>query len=142
MRATRSPNERVLKLLAAAVHQCFDIAALLRLRDDLVHIAADAGEALKVRLDIFLRLVHRHADVLREREGGDAIHDAEVDGLRVRAHLLGDLISRHAEDLRGRDGVDVLAGQKRLLHRLVVRDVREQPQLDLAVVRVNEHAAA
>ena len=60
----------------------------------------------------------------------------------MRAHLLGDLISRHAEDLRGRDGVDVLAGQKRLLHRLVVRDVREQPQLDLAVVRVDEHAAA
>ena len=59
----------------------------------------------------------------------------------MRTHLLGDLIGRHAEDLRGRDGVDVLAGQKRLLHRLVVRDVREQPQLDLAVVRVDEHAA-
>ena len=92
-------------------------------------------------LDIFLRLVYRHADVLREREGGNAVYDAEIHGLRVRAHLLGDLIAWHAEDLRGCDGVDVLAGQKRLLHRLVIRDVREQPQLDLAIVRVDEHAA-
>ena len=32
--------------------------------------------------------------------------------------------------------------KKRLPHRLVARDVGEQPQLDLAVVRVHEHIAA
>lgn len=37
--------------------------------------------------------------------------------------------------------MDILAGEKRRAHRLVARDVREQAQLDLRIVRVHEHVA-
>ena len=37
--------------------------------------------------------------------------------------------------------MDVLAGEKRRAHRLVARDVREQPQLDLRIIRIHEHVA-
>ena len=81
-------------------------------------------------------------DVLREGKGRDAVDDAEVDGLGAAALELCHLRERDAEDLRGGDGVDVLAVQKSLLHDLVAADVGEQAQLDLAVVRVDQHAAA
>ena len=146
--ATRSPKARVLKLellssgeRAAAAEERLYIALLLRLGDDALHVFAHAAVLLEVGVDVGLRLLGAHADVLREREGADAVHDAEVDGLRVAALLGRHLGERHAEDLRGGDGVDVLAAQEGVLHRLVPGDVREQAELYLAVVRVHEHAA-
>ena len=141
-RAGGKVARRQLGEIAAAVHERFNVALRLRLFHDLGHVAAHAGEAVEVILNILLRLVNAHADVLRERKRGDTVDDAEVDRLRVRAHLLRHRLRRHAEHLRGGDGVDILAAQKRLPHRLVARDVGEQPQLDLAVVRVHEHIAA
>ena len=88
-----------------------------------------------------LRLVLVHADVLREREGRDTIDDAEVHGLGAAALGGRDLAERRVEDLRGCDGVDVLPAHKGRAHGLIVGDMREQAQLDLAVVRVNEHFA-
>ena len=141
-RAGGEVARRQLGEVAAAVEERFDIALLLRLLHDLGHIAAHAGKALQIILNILFRLVNAHADVLRERKGGDAVDDAEVDRLGVRAHLLRHVLHRHAEHLRGRDGVDVLAAEERPAHRLIVRDVGEQAQLDLAVIRVHEDVPA
>ena len=95
----------------------------------------------KIAVHIRLGLTLEHADVLRKAEGRDAVDDAEIDGLGVRALQRRDLRERHAEHLRRRDGVDVLPAAEGGDHRLVICDVREQAQLDLAVVRVHEHLA-
>jgi hypothetical protein len=57
------------------------------------------------------------------------------------ALLAGDGVERHAVDLRRDRGVDVLPVHERLGQVRVLRQVRQQAQLDLAVVRGDQHAA-
>ena len=59
----------------------------------------------------------------------------------MAAHERRDLLRLHTEDLRGCRGVDVEARFERLLHRLVVRNMCQHAQLDLAVIRVDKDAA-
>lgn len=49
--------------------------------------------------------------------------------------------SGHAEHLRRRDGVDVLPAAEGRDHGLIIGNMRQQAQLDLTVVRVDEHLA-
>ena len=65
-RAGGKVARRQLGEIAAAVHERFNVALRLRLFHDLGHVAAHAGEAVEVILNILLRLVNAHADVLRE----------------------------------------------------------------------------
>ena len=95
----------------------------------------------KIAVHVRLGLTLEHTDVLREAEGRDAIDNAEIDGLGVRALQRRDLVERHAEHLRRRDGVDILSAAEGRDHGLVVCNMRQQTQLDLAVVRVHEHLA-
>src|SRR3546814_4483737 len=50
-------------------------------------------------------------------------------------------LDRHAEDLARRHGVDVQARAERFAQRFHLGDVREQAQLDLRVVRRQQHMA-
>ena len=59
----------------------------------------------------------------------------------MAAHGGRHLLRRNAEDLRRRDGVDILSRAEGGDHGLVAGDMRQQTQLDLAVVRVHEHLA-
>ena len=51
------------------------------------------------------------------------------------------LILIHSEHLSGGGGVDILAGAESLLHGLVVGNMGQHPQLDLAVIRIHQHTA-
>ena len=93
---------------AAAVHQRLDIAVPLRLGHHVGHILPHALIRLKIPLHIRLGLRHRYADVLRQREGGDAVDDTEVHRLGPAAHLRCHLFRRHMEHAGGGDGVEVL----------------------------------
>ena len=130
-----------LRQVAPAAEKRRDIAVGLGLCDDAVHIGAHAVVLGKIAVHVRLGLALEHADVLREAEGRDAINNAEIDGFGVRALQRRDLVERHAEHLRRRDGVDVLPAAEGRDHGLIIGDVREQAQLDLAVVRVHEHLA-
>ena len=81
------------------VEKCFGVAELLRVPDGFLLVIAHAAEAREIGVHILLRLAVADADVLREREGGNAVHDAEVHGLRSPALLGGDVLKRHAEHL-------------------------------------------
>ena len=94
---------------------------------------------LHVGVHIRFRLVRVDTDILRQREGGDTVHDAEIYGLRAASERRRDLFYRDVEHAGGRNGVEVLAAQERLLHRLVARYVRQQAQFYLTVIRVDEH---
>ena len=95
----------------------------------------------QIIVDILPRLLARDADIVCQREFRNSVDDAEVDGLGVTAHQRRDLLRLHAEDLRGRRRVDIGTGAERLLHGLIVRDMGQHAQLDLAVVRVDKDAA-
>ena len=77
--------------------------------------------------------------IARQAKAADAVDDAEVDGLGRAAHLRGDLVHGHAMDLRGRAGMDVLPAPERVAHGGIAAHVRQHAQLDLAVIRVQQH---
>ena len=119
---------------AAAAQQRGDEALLLRPLDHLLAEGAHGGEALQVAGDEFLALFARDVEPVGEAEAGEAVDDAEVDHLRLRALADVDVVAGDVEDLgRGRR-VDVVAGAEDLFQHLLVGDVGEHPQLDLAVV--------
>ena len=59
----------------------------------------------------------------------------------MAAHQRRHVLRRNMEHLRGSCRVDIHAGGKRLLHVLILRDMRQHTQLNLAVVGVDKHAA-
>ena len=95
----------------------------------------------QVVINIGLGLISADADVLGQGELGNAIDNAEVDSLGMAALEGRDGFNGHAEDLAGRGGVNVVAAAESLLHSPVVCNVAQDPQFDLAVVRVHKDAA-
>ena len=93
----------------------------------------------KIAVNIVPGLIPADADVLRQREFGNTIDYAEVHRLGMAALQRRHLISGHAKDLTGCGGVDIHSVTERTLHGLVVRDMGQYTQLNLAVVRVHQH---
>jgi hypothetical protein len=73
------------------------IAVLARKVLGPLHVVADAGIALEVFGDVFLRLLLADAELVGEAEGRDAVDDAEVDRLGTAAHQRVHALHRHAE---------------------------------------------
>ena len=110
--------------------------------DAVLHVAVHLGEGVQVGFQEGLRLLDRNAQVAAEREGPLAVHDAEVDRLGRGAQLVGDGLLGDAVDLGGGGAVDVRPALEGVLHGLVAGDVRQNAQLDLAVIGVHQRAAA
>ncbi len=139
--ARRSPSRRVLGLpeRSSGIERrrpirVFTIALLLRPLDHLLAEGADRREAFEVAGDEFLALLARDVEPVGEAEPGEAVDDPEVDHLRLRALTDVDLVALDLEDLGGGRGVDVFALAEDLFQDLLVGDVGEDPELDLAVV--------
>src|SRR6185312_7034490 len=118
--------------------QGFDIAVVARELLGRFHVIADAGETLEVFLDVIVGFAARDAELVGETEGGNAVDDAEIDRFGPAAHFGRHAFHRHAEDLRRRHRMDVGAVGEGFAQRWNVSDVREQAQLDLAVVGADE----
>ena len=95
----------------------------------------------KVAVDIVSGLVPADADVLRQGKFGNTVDNAEIDCLGVAALQGRHLVRRHAEDLAGRSRMNVQAVTECPLHGFIVRNMGKHTQLDLAVVRIYQHAA-
>src|SRR4029079_9692687 len=98
------------------------------------HVRTDTGVTFEVTLDVRARLGARDAQHLPEAEVALAIRQPEVDGLRDAPVLGGHARRRHAEDLGGGALVDVLARPESIQERRVLRERREDAQLDLRKV--------
>src|SRR5205085_9983408 len=113
-------------------------AGLARLFGDFLHVASHARVGAVVVLDDLLGLLARDADALREAERLDGVGDGEVNDLGEAPLLLQLLPGARAEDEAGRALVYVLALLEGVEHLRVLRDVRQQTQLKLRVVRRDE----
>ena len=111
-------------------HVAVALGLLDRALDEVLHVR-EAGE---IGVDVLLRLLARDLEVLGEPERRDAVDDPEVDHLGDVALVLRQLRRLLAEHLRRRRRVDVLVARERLAQARLAGDVREDPQLDLAVV--------
>src|SRR5690606_8211817 len=100
-----------------------------------------SGVALKVEIDIALRLAALDAELAREAEGRHPVDQAEIDRLR-RAALIGrDVAERHAEDLRRGRAMDILARAAPREQAFIDGQVRHDLELDRRVVRGYEPVA-
>ena len=77
----------------------------------------------------------------RQAELAHAVRHTEDDRLRPPPQLGRDLGAGHPEDLAGRDGVDVVIAPKGIQQPWIVGDVRQHPQVDLRVIRSQQHPA-
>ena len=139
--ASRSPSARVCRLRTRisgtgppAAEQRRHVAVALGLLDRALDEVLHVREAREVGVDVLLRLLARDLEVLGEAERRDPVDDPEVDHLRDVALVLRQRRRILAEHLGRRARVDVLAARERLAQPRLARDVREDPQLDLAVV--------
>jgi len=114
-----------------AAEQRRHIAVLTALHDRVGHIAANAGEAVEISLDIARRFSPLDTEPLCQPEGRDAVDDAEIDRLRLVAAIA----VGAAENLLRRQVVDVSAVGIDGFQLGHVGDMRRQPQLDLVIVR-------
>ena len=127
--------------MAPPAHQGDGVALVVPLAHRLVHGFFYPGIAVKIPLDKVRRLVAADPDVPGQAKFADAVHQAEIHRFGGGAHFLGHILHRHAVHLRRRAGVDILALLKGVHHGGVAGKVGHHPQLDLAVIRVGQHAA-
>ena len=146
--ATRSAAERIWPFLLVSsgtgrwrpniVRTTPDSSRLLERGVDEAPHAREAGE---VGLDELLRGLLRHADVLGERERRLAVEQRVVDDLGPPPQLVPVEAAVGAEHLERGLVVDVVAAGEGRGQRLVARQVRQHPQLDLRVVGRDQHVA-
>ena len=73
--------------MALAAEQRLHIEMLAAKLARLVHVGADAGEALEIFLDVIAGLFGFDAELGAEAEGGNPVDDAEIDRLGAAAHF-------------------------------------------------------
>ncbi len=112
-----------------------------RLLQRVIDERAHAAVFLEVRIDESLGFLGVDAELLRQSERRESVHDAEVHGLGPAAMLGVNHQRRHAEHLRRGQGVNVFAGAESLHQQRVAGKVRQQPQLDLRVVGRQQHVS-
>ena len=103
------------------------------------HIRRDAGIPREILIDELLRGATLDAELRRQSERAHAVDQSEVHRLDVPALVRRDLADRHAEDLGRRRFVNVLSFGERFLQRRIAGQMGHDPQLDLRIVRRNEH---
>ena len=79
------------------------------------------------------------AQILRQSESRQSVHDAEIHHFRLPAMIGGDHQRRHAENLRRGEGVDVVAAAVGFNQQRVFGKMGQQPQFDLRIVRRQQH---
>src|SRR5215213_9669517 len=107
---------------------------LARTNRDFLHVTSHAFVSVVVILDDFLRFHSRDSDALRQAPRLDRISDSKVDYLGKPARLFELFGSLRAEDESRRARVDVFTFLKRFQHHRILRDVGQQPQLELRIV--------
>src|SRR4051812_18530101 len=83
----------------------------------------------------------RDLELLRQGVRSLSVDGGEVDRLRASAHLARDVRQWHLEDERSGLPVNVSAGLECLDECRVAREMRQEPQLDLRIVRGEEHVS-
>ena len=99
----------------------------------------DTGIFGEIVLDKLFRLRHGDAVFTGEALGAHAVNDAEVDGLGLVTLGFGNFLHRRPKDQRGGAGMDVFVLFKRGDEIGIFRDMGQDPQFHLGIVRRNEN---
>ena len=110
------------------------MALASRARDDVVEVGAHAGKTFVVGVDDRLRLRPQDPELSGETERGQSVGESVVHCLRSVARRRVHRVELDVEKARSCRRVHVLTGGERLEQPLVLREVREDAQLDLGVV--------
>lgn len=125
----------------AAAEDRLCIPCLSGLLHHILHVPLHSRESGEIGIHVCLCLLGGDTQILRQGKGGDPVDDSKVHRFGRPAHGAGNLIQRYAKDVRGGDCVEILPGAERLLHGFIAGDVRQKPQLDLAVIGVYQDTA-
>src|SRR5262245_65656150 len=90
-----------------APEQGLHITLAAGFRLGLLHVVADAGEALEIGLDVGASLAPADAELGGETHRRDTVDDAEIDGLGAAPYRRVHAVDRHAEHLARWYGVNV-----------------------------------
>ena len=120
---------------------CGNIAVDLCPFNNAFHKCIYAGKLVLIVPDIAVGLLHGNVNILRQRIGAHAVQNAEIHRLGRAPHFRRDHLPWHAKHLRSRCGMNIRAAQKGLLHLFVSAEVGQQPQFNLAVVRIQQNAS-
>ena len=92
----------------------------------------------KIFIYILLCLGAACADVLGERKRTYAVHNSEIDRLCARTHKRSHLVNRRFKYRCRRLSVYILIIQKCLFHCRIIGNMRENAQLNLRIIGVNQ----
>src|SRR5687768_2049597 len=101
----------------------------------LFHVTANAFVSVVIILDDFLRFLPGNSDALRQAPRFDSISDGEVNDLGKPASFFKLLICLRAEDETSSARVNVFAFLKCFEHYGVLRDMGQEPQFELRIIR-------
>ena len=122
------------------VHHRYGIPALPRLFNRALHEGLHIFVQIEILVDEFLRVLRRNLQLPRQSERAQPVHDAEVHRLRHAPPLFVHRVERLTENLRRRATVNILALLERPDQRGIVRQMRQNPQLDLRIIRRQQPA--
>ncbi len=117
------------------------IAFFACLGNGAVDVVTHLGEGRVIAVDKHLGFLARDIQALCQTKSADAVQDAEIGRFGLASLVTGDLFQGFVVDACSGDGVDVMVVGKGVKHRFVVAQVSDQSQLDLGVVRTEEHVA-
>ena len=133
------PHDRIgavdLRDQPPAAQERLHVAVLPGSLDVLVQTRAHLRIAGEVGLDEGGSLLVRDPQFFGEAVGAHPIDDPEVDRFHRTAHLGRHVLLRHAVDERGGVAVDVAVVLEHVDQRRVMRQVRQNAQLNLGIIR-------
>ncbi len=97
------------------------------------------GVTAEVAPDVFLRGVPLDAELAREAESRHAVDQPEVDRLRGAALVVRHLVRRDVEYFCRRRAMNVAFLGEGAPQALIARKMRHDPQLDLRIIRGEQH---
>src|SRR6185503_20792228 len=95
----------------------------------------------EIQVDVFLGRAARYAQLLGEPERAHAVDEPEVHRLGGTPLLRGDRVDGYTQHLGGGRLVNVLVARECAQKTIVPGQVRHDAQLDLRVVRGQQHAS-
>ena len=99
----------------------------------------DPGISLKIMFDILSRFFPRDAQILAQPERTDPVYDPEVHCLGISPLKIRHFIKRRVEYLGRGHPVDISCIPVCLDELFISGAVRQDPQLDLGIIRIHEH---
>ena len=130
-----------LRQVPSASHQGFRITLLLALFHSLLHKRLDPWILGKIPADKLLRFFGGNACILGQAKAADAVNQTEVHCLGAGTQLRRYFVQWHFKDFTGGTSVNILPRAEGFQHGSIPGEVRHQPKLNLAIVRIQQHPA-